>query len=187
MLPFNLITALESQNRSLVNMNFGELLFVLDPEVRSLARRLGKFLRKEVLCFHGVVFNETWIKENLLPTYRDICIYIGMYIIKYTHLCHKKLSFEKVLPWYCTRDQLHQKWERSDLGHHPNAFSSSTLKQNIRSPTLLSILICIYRTEQNQVSRRVAELHQTLWMSSLLQFIINLQGYLKNILLTLVM
>ena len=53
--------ALESRNRSLLNINIAEQLFNLDPEVRNLARRLEKSFGKEVHSSYSIVFNETKI------------------------------------------------------------------------------------------------------------------------------
>ena len=63
-------------NRSLLNMNSGELLFILDPDVRSLVRKLDKTLRKEVhssYCIALNALNETYVNEKK-------CIYIFIYI-----------------------------------------------------------------------------------------------------------
>ena len=87
MLPFSLTMALVSRNRSQIqNKNFGELLFLCNPDSKSLARILEKVLRKKVHSKYGVLFNETCIKESLLPIYTVIYIYIYIYINTYVYL-----------------------------------------------------------------------------------------------------
>ena len=56
----------EIRNRSLYeNKNFGELLFILNPECRSLARKLERLQKKVVHSSYGVVFNKTCINEYI--------------------------------------------------------------------------------------------------------------------------
>ena len=57
------------QNRSQVQIKFGQLLFSLNNQDRSLVRNLEKFYRKQIQSSYGVVFNETCLNENLLPKY----------------------------------------------------------------------------------------------------------------------
>ena len=60
------------RNRSQVQVNFGQLLFRLNNQDRSLVRNLEKLYRKQIQSSYGVVFNETCLNENLLPKYTDI-------------------------------------------------------------------------------------------------------------------
>ena len=56
----------------------GELLFSLTPDQRTVVRRYESETKKLNNARYAVVFNELCIKENLLPKYSDIYIYIYM-------------------------------------------------------------------------------------------------------------
>ena len=52
--------------------SFGSLLSLLPPDVRSLTRKIEKTAQKVTNRSYGVVFIETCINENLLPSFIDI-------------------------------------------------------------------------------------------------------------------
>ena len=54
--------------------SFGCLINNLSPEIKSKVRNLEKINRKIINCSYAVKFNETCIKEDLLPNYTDIYI-----------------------------------------------------------------------------------------------------------------
>ena len=56
--------------------SFGELLFTLSHDHRSIVRRLENETKKLNNTKHAVVFNDICIRENLLPKYSHIYIYI---------------------------------------------------------------------------------------------------------------
>ena len=55
---------------------FGQLLFELTFEQRNCVRSYENEAKKLINAKHAVVFNEVCIKENLLPKYSNIYIYI---------------------------------------------------------------------------------------------------------------
>ena len=56
--------------------SFGVLLNLLQPNIKSIARKIEKAQLKWVSCSYGVTFLNTCISENLLPKFTDIYIYI---------------------------------------------------------------------------------------------------------------
>ena len=65
---------------------FGSLLTLLPPDVRSLTRKTEKTAQKVVNRSYGVVFIETCIHENLLPSFIYIYIALDTKIVKIGHL-----------------------------------------------------------------------------------------------------
>jgi hypothetical protein len=61
-------------------MSLGNLIFDFSVPIKSLIRRIEKNNKKVVNKKYSLVFNETCIKEKLLPNYTDIYIYIYIYI-----------------------------------------------------------------------------------------------------------
>ena len=59
-------------------MDLGSLVFDLPSEYKKSIRKLEKTTKKVVETESALVFNQTCLKENLLPTYTNIyiCIYI---------------------------------------------------------------------------------------------------------------
>ena len=53
-------------------LNFGSLLNLLPTDVRSLTRKAEKCAKKVINRSYGVVFIETCLNENLLPSFIDI-------------------------------------------------------------------------------------------------------------------
>ena len=60
------LIVVDYRNRSLHILNFGELLFRLEPNQTSYARNLEKIRKRSVQANNGVVFNKICVKENLL-------------------------------------------------------------------------------------------------------------------------
>ena len=56
----------------------GDLVFAHPPEERSIVRNIENIRKKINNCENAVVFNSVCIKENLLPKYTNIYIYIYM-------------------------------------------------------------------------------------------------------------
>ena len=62
------------------NTNLGVLLNQITTDQKSLVRKLEKLDQKIVNCSYAIKFNETCVKEDILPKYTDIYIYIYIYI-----------------------------------------------------------------------------------------------------------
>ena len=60
-------------------MNFGSLLFQLPPEERKVIRKIENISKKLINANFAVIFNEICSRENLLPTFTNIYIYIYIY------------------------------------------------------------------------------------------------------------
>ena len=62
-------------------MSIGDLLFELPRHVKKkTVRKIENTQRKLAKAKNALVFNQTSIKENLLPNYNNIYIYIYIYI-----------------------------------------------------------------------------------------------------------
>lgn len=59
-------------------MNIGYLIHNLSEEEKCIVRKIEKINRKLVNVKYALVFNKQCIKENLLPAYTNIYIYIYM-------------------------------------------------------------------------------------------------------------
>ena len=57
-------------------MNFGNILYNLQDEERSSVRKIENISKKLITAQYAVIFNGVFIKENLLPNYANIYIYI---------------------------------------------------------------------------------------------------------------
>ena len=57
-------------------MTFAELLHQLTEEQRTLIRKIENLLKKVSNCETAVSFNNTCLRENLLPKYTHISISI---------------------------------------------------------------------------------------------------------------
>ena len=56
--------------------NYGDLLHLVDEELRRLYRRYESISKKLIKCKWSKTFNGICLKENILPTYTNIYIYI---------------------------------------------------------------------------------------------------------------
>ena len=56
-------------------MNFGELLHQLPEENRKIIRKKEKLIKKVIKNKYAIVFNQTCLKENILPAYTHIKLY----------------------------------------------------------------------------------------------------------------
>ena len=66
------------------DLNLGGILFMLPTEIKNKIRKLEKAHNVFINNKYGIIFNETCIKERLLPKYTtDIYIYVYMYIYIY--------------------------------------------------------------------------------------------------------
>ena len=61
-------------------LNLGQILFMLPTEIKIKIRKLEKAHNVFINNKYGIIFNETCIKEGLLPKYTNISIYIYIYI-----------------------------------------------------------------------------------------------------------
>ena len=57
-------------------MVFGQLLFTIPPEKRLIIRNYEKLNKKLIKNKWSKQFNETCLKENILPTYSNLVLYI---------------------------------------------------------------------------------------------------------------
>lgn len=62
--------------------SFGSILHTHEPEPRQCIRRLESLHKKKINAHYAAVFNKTCIKENLLPNYSNIYIYIHTSFVK---------------------------------------------------------------------------------------------------------
>ena len=62
-------------------LNLGQILFMLPTEIKIKIRKLEKAHNVFINNKYGIIFNETCIKEGLLPKYTDIYIYICVCVI----------------------------------------------------------------------------------------------------------
>ena len=60
-------------------LNLGQLLFMLSTEIKNRIRKFEKAYNVFINNKYGMIFNETCIKEGLLPKYTTN-IYIYIYI-----------------------------------------------------------------------------------------------------------
>ena len=59
---------------TVVSMNLGQLLHQCDPGLKALFRKYERTRLKVVRNSQKIVFNQTCIKEGLLPNYTNIYI-----------------------------------------------------------------------------------------------------------------
>ena len=57
-------------------MDFGRLLFQVPQEHRKSVRKIENISKKLINANFAVIFNDICIRENLLPTFTNIYIYI---------------------------------------------------------------------------------------------------------------
>ena len=57
-------------------MDFGSLIFNLQPEERSSIRTVEKISKKLITAEFAVIFNNVCLKENMVPKCTDIYISI---------------------------------------------------------------------------------------------------------------
>ena len=77
-------------------MNIGAILHQLPESDRKVIRKKEKLLKKVIKTKYAIVFNQTCLKEDILPAYTHthththiyIYIYIYIYIQKYTQYTH---------------------------------------------------------------------------------------------------
>ena len=62
-------------NETFQDDNIGTLLFKFYAGDRRLIRRIEGFERKRINAQYAVIFNETYMRENLLPTFTNIRTY----------------------------------------------------------------------------------------------------------------
>ena len=67
-------------------MNIGALIFDLEQPTKKLIRNIEKFEKKLIHLKYDLVFNETCIREQLLPRYTNIYIYVYIYIYIYIYI-----------------------------------------------------------------------------------------------------
>ena len=60
-------------------MNLGELIYNLDYNNKKLIRKIENLNKKLNNINNSIVFNELCIKEELLPKFTNIYIYIYIY------------------------------------------------------------------------------------------------------------
>ena len=55
-------------------LNLGQILFMLPPEIKNKIKKLKKAHNVFINNKYGIIFNETCIKEGLLPKYTNVYI-----------------------------------------------------------------------------------------------------------------
>ena len=66
--------------------NFGQLIFDLPSGTKKLIRTIERTNRKLAKAYNSLVFNETCLKEDILPNYTNIYIYIYIYVRTYNYM-----------------------------------------------------------------------------------------------------
>ena len=56
--------------------NFANFLFLFNQETRRLIRKIENIEKKLINCQLAVLFNQTCLNEDILPTYTNIYTYI---------------------------------------------------------------------------------------------------------------
>ena len=72
MMPNDMAKRVENNHEEL---NLGQILFMLPTEIKNKIRRFEKAHNVFINNKYGRIFNETYIKEGLLPKYTNIYIY----------------------------------------------------------------------------------------------------------------
>ena len=72
-MPNNMAKRVENNQDEL---NLGQILFMLPTEIKNKIRKLEKAHNVFINNKYGIIFNETCIKEGLLPKYTKIYIYL---------------------------------------------------------------------------------------------------------------
>ena len=68
--------------------SYGELINILPDEGKKLIRTRESIIKKIINAELSITFNETCIRENLLPTYTlNIYIYIYIYLLYICVVC----------------------------------------------------------------------------------------------------
>ena len=67
-------------------LNLGHILFMLPTEIKNEIRKLEKAHNVFINNKYGIIFNETCIKEGLLPKYTNNYIYIYIYTYIYIYI-----------------------------------------------------------------------------------------------------
>ena len=62
-----------------LTLNFGQLLYLLDDELKNTIRNLEKQKKQIISAQYGILFNQTCLNEELYPAYSNIYIYIYIY------------------------------------------------------------------------------------------------------------
>ena len=73
MMPNDMAKRVENNHNEL---NLGQILFMLPTEIKNKIRQLEKAHNVFINNKYDIIFNETCIKEGLLPKYTNIYIYI---------------------------------------------------------------------------------------------------------------
>ena len=67
-----------------LTLKFGQLLHLLDNELKNIIRNFGKQKKQIISAQYGKLFNQTCLNEELYPASSNIYIYISeMYICNY--------------------------------------------------------------------------------------------------------
>ena len=60
-----------------LTLDFGQLLYLLDNELKIIIRNFEKQTKKNISAQYGILFNQTCLNEELYPAYSNIYIYIS--------------------------------------------------------------------------------------------------------------
>ena len=73
MMPNDMAKRVENNHDEL---NLGQILFMFTTKIKNKTRKLEKAHKVFIKNKYGIIFNETCIKEGLLPKYTNIYMYI---------------------------------------------------------------------------------------------------------------
>ena len=57
-----------------LTLNFGQLLYLLDDELKNTIRNIEKQKKQIISAQYGILFNQTCLNEELYPAYSNIYI-----------------------------------------------------------------------------------------------------------------
>ena len=62
-----------------LTLNFGQLLHLLDNELKNIIRNFEKQKKQIISAQYGILFKQTCLNEELYPAYSNIYIYIPLF------------------------------------------------------------------------------------------------------------
>ena len=80
-----------------LTLNFGQLLHLLDNELKNIIRNFENTPQKIISAQYGIVFNQTCLNEELYHAYPNIYIYILLKDMTYLLLTKLLFNFSNFL------------------------------------------------------------------------------------------
>ena len=104
-------------------MSYGEILFNLAPNTKTLLRKKENIMKKIINCESAITFNEICIRENLLPIYTSNINRDG--VVNQLGRRHRKPSAEERKDYMRIRirdlkRKLHELSTTQILNHYPD-------------------------------------------------------------------